>query len=65
MAEADFAIYGATAAALAIVTAIQFGERSIRYRRLKEQKYAGTMGMEYQPSSSGETGQDRKKSTPI
>ena len=63
MAEADFAIYGATAAALAIVTAIQFGERSIRYRRLKEQKYAGTMGMEYQPS--GEAGEDRKKSTPI
>jgi len=63
MAEADFAIYGATAASLAIVTIIQFAERSIRYRRLKEQKHAGTMGMEYQPS--GETGQDRKKSTPI
>jgi hypothetical protein len=63
MAEADIAIYIATAAALAICTAIQFGERAIRYRRLKEKKYAGTMGMEYQ--SSGETGQDRKKSTPI
>jgi hypothetical protein len=63
MAEADIAIYIATAAALAICTAIQFGERAIRYRRLKEKKFAGTMGMEYQPS--GETGQDRKKSTPI
>jgi hypothetical protein len=60
MAEADFAIFGATIASLAIVTAIQFGERSIRYRRIKEQKIAGTMGMEYQ-----ETEQDRKKSTPI
>jgi hypothetical protein len=63
MAEADIAIYIATAAALAICTAIQFGERAIRYRRLKEQKVAGTMGMEYQPS--GGTGEDRKKSTPI
>ncbi len=63
MAEADIAIYIATAVALAICTAIQFGERAIRYRRLKEQKSAGTMGMEYQPSR--ETGQEGKKSTPI
>jgi len=63
MAEADFAIYGATAAALAIVTAIQFGERAVRYRRMKEAKSYAQMGMEYQPS--GETGQDTKKSTPI
>ena len=63
MAEAGIEIFIATAACLAIVTAIQFGERAIRYRRLKEQKVAGTMGMEYQ--ASGETGEDRKKSTPI
>ena len=63
MAEADLAIYLATAGSLAITIAILFAERAIRYRRLKEQKYVGTMGMEYQPS--GETGQDRKKSTPI
>jgi hypothetical protein len=62
MAEADFAIFGATIASLAIVTAIQFGERSIRYRRMKEKKPYAQMGMEYQPS---ETEQDRKKSTPI
>ncbi|MFZ0511156.1 MAG: hypothetical protein WAM14_06085 [Candidatus Nitrosopolaris sp.] len=63
MAEADLAIYIATAAALAICTAIQFGERAIRYRRIKEAKSAGTMGMEYQ--TSDETEQDRKRSTPI
>jgi len=63
MAEADIAIYFATAAALAICTAIQFGERAIRYRRMNEKKSFAQMGMEYQPS--GETGQDRKKSTPI
>jgi hypothetical protein len=63
MAEADIAIYIATAVALGICTAIQFGERGIRYRRMKEQKSFAQMGMEYRPS--GETGQDRKKSTPI
>ncbi len=63
MAEADFAIFGATIASLAIVTAIQFGERSIRYRRMKEKKSFAQMGMEYQPSEEIE--QDRKKSTPI
>ena len=63
MAEADFAIFGATIASLAIVTAIQFWERSIRYRRMKEKKSFAQMGMEYQPSEEIE--QDRKKSTPI
>jgi hypothetical protein len=63
MAEADIAIYIATAVALAICTAIQFGERSIRYRRMKEQKSFAQMGMEYQPP--GEPEQERKKSTPI
>ena len=51
MAEADIAIYIATAAALGICTAIQFGERAIRYRRLKDKKYAGTMGFEYESSA--------------
>lgn len=63
MAEADIAIYIATAASLAIVTAIQFGERSIRYRRMREKKTYATMGMEYQPPE--ETEQERKKSTPV
>jgi hypothetical protein len=62
MAEADMAIYLATAASLAIVTAIQFGERAIRYRKMKEKKTFATMGMEYEPSDEVE---DRKKSTPI
>ena len=56
------AIYLATAASLAIVTAIQFGERAIRYRKMKEKKTYATMGMEYQPDEAEE---DRKKSTPI
>jgi len=47
MAEAGWSIYIATAVSLAIVTAIQFAERSYRYRRLREKKYAGTMGFEY------------------
>jgi hypothetical protein len=63
MAEADMAIYIATAASLAIVTAIQFGERAIRYRRMKEKKSFAQMGMEYQPPDEVE--EDRKKSTPI
>ena len=50
MSEAGWAIYIATAVSLAIVTAIQFAERSYRYRRLKEKKHAGTMGFEYDES---------------
>lgn len=57
------AIYLATAASLAIVTAIQFGERAIRYRKMKEKKTYATMGMEYQPEP--DEVEDRKKSTPI
>ena len=57
------AIYIATAASLAIVTAIQFGERAIRYKRMKEKKSFAQMGMEYQPAEEEEV--DRKKSTPI
>ena len=57
------AIYIATAASLAIVTAIQFGERAIRYKRIKERKSFAQMGMEYQPSEEAEP--DRKKSAPI
>jgi hypothetical protein len=46
---------------LAIVTAIQFVERSNRYRRMKEKKSYAQMGMEYQPSEE-EVEEDRKKS---
>jgi len=55
------AIYIATAVSLAIVTAIQFGERAIRYRRMKAKKSFAQMGMEYQP----EEAEDRKRSAPI
>ena len=48
MAEADIAIFVATAVALGIVTAIQFSERAYRYRRIKEKKPAGTLGFEYE-----------------
>jgi hypothetical protein len=48
MAEADIAIFIATAIALGIVTAIQFSERAYRYRRIKEKKPAGTLGFEYE-----------------
>jgi len=61
MAEADMAIYIATAVSLAIVTAIQFGERAIRYKRMKAKKSFAQMGMEYQP----EEAEDRKRSAPI
>lgn len=57
------AIYIATAVSLAIVTAIQFVERSNRYRRMKEKKSFAQMGMEYQPAEEEEA--DRKKSAPI
>jgi hypothetical protein len=54
MAEAGIDIFIATAGALAIVTAIQFAERSYRYRRLKDKKYAGTMGFEYESSEGAQ-----------
>lgn len=54
------AMYIATAVSLAIVTAVQFGERALRYKRIKERKAAGTMGFEYE--SSGETEEDRRSS---
>jgi len=48
MAEADIGIYIATAGALAITIAILFGERALRYKRAKENKAVGTMGMDYE-----------------
>jgi hypothetical protein len=50
MAEAGLAIFIATAVVLGIITAIQFGERSYRYRRLAEKKHAGTYGFKYEAS---------------
>lgn len=53
MAEATWGgIYIATAGTLAITIAILFAERAYRYRRLREKKYAGTMGMEYEGSAA-------------
>jgi hypothetical protein len=51
MAEAGMAILIASAVTLAIVTAIQFGERAYRYRRMEEKKHAGTYGFKYESSS--------------
>jgi hypothetical protein len=48
MAEAGMAIFIAAGIVLAIVTAIQFGERSYRYRRLADKKNAGTYGFRYE-----------------
>jgi len=55
MAEAGIAIFIASAVSLAIVTAIEFGERGYRYRRLAEKKHAGTYGFKYEsaPESTG------------
>lgn len=50
MAEAGMAIFIASAISLAIVTAIQFGERGYRYRRIEEKKHAGTYGFKYESS---------------
>jgi hypothetical protein len=50
MAEAGIEIFIAAAVALGIVTAIQFAERAYRYKRMREQKTAGTMGFEYEPT---------------
>ncbi len=51
MAEAGMAILIASGIALAIVTAIQFGERGYRYRRLADNKHAGTYGFKYESSA--------------
>lgn len=48
MAEAGIWIFIAVAVALAIVTGIQFAERSYRYRRLANKQYAGTYGFTYE-----------------
>jgi len=52
MAEAGMAIFIATAACLAIVTAIQFGERAYRLKRIKENKHAGTYGFNFESSGT-------------
>jgi hypothetical protein len=52
MAEAGLAIFIATAVVLGIVTAIQFGERGYRYRRLADKRHAGTYGFKYEGSEA-------------
>lgn len=49
--EAGIDIFIASIISLAIVTAIQFGERAHRYSRLNEHKTSGTYGFEYQPTT--------------
>ena len=51
MAEVSAAIIIAAAVVLGIVTAIEFGERAYRYRRLAEKKSAGTYGFKYESSA--------------
>jgi hypothetical protein len=48
MAEAGMAIFIATAGAIAITVAIYYGERAYRYKRIKENKHAGTYGFNFE-----------------
>ena len=48
MAEAGIDIFIATAVALGITIAIYFGERSYRYKRIKEGKPVGSYGFRYE-----------------
>ncbi len=48
MAEAGIEIFIATAIWLAATTAIYFGERAYRYKRIKEGKHVGTYGMTFE-----------------
>ncbi len=52
MAEAGIDIFIATAVALGITIAIYFGERSYRYKRIKEGKSAGTYGFRYESTET-------------
>ena len=49
--EAGMEIIIASAIVLGIITAIQFGERAYRYRRLSDKKHAGTMGFKYEAAA--------------
>ncbi len=53
--EAGAEILIASAITLAIITAIQFGERGYRYRRLANKKYAGTYGFKYEGAAEGQS----------
>lgn len=52
MTEAGINIFIATAATLAMTIAIYFGERSYRYKRVKENKHAGTYGFNFESHES-------------
>jgi hypothetical protein len=52
MSEAGIEIFIAAAACLALVTAIQFGERAYRLKRIKENKHAGTYGFNFEPTGT-------------
>ena len=54
MAEAGMDIFIATAATLAITIAIYFGERAYRYKRVKENKHAGTYGFNFESHGTHE-----------
>jgi hypothetical protein len=52
MAEAGMEIFIATAATTAITIAIYFAERAYRYKRIKENKHAGTYGFNFESHGS-------------
>lgn len=54
MAEAGIEIFIATAATLALTIAIYFGERAYRYKRVKENKHAGTYGFNFESHGTHE-----------
>jgi hypothetical protein len=54
MAEAGMAIFIATAGATAITIAIYFAERAYRYKRIKENKHAGTYGFNFESHGTHE-----------
>ena len=54
MTEAGIEIFIATAATLAITIAIYFGERAYRYKRVKENKHAGTYGFNFESHGTHE-----------
>ena len=63
MAEADIGIYIATAGALAIRTAIQFGERAYRISKTKREQVRRDYGV-WNTNHLVKREKNRKKSTP-
>jgi len=54
MSEAGWDIYIATAVTTGITIAIYFAERAYRYKRIKENKHAGTYGFNFESHGTHE-----------